>query len=102
MKVEEREVFRFMVFFYCIGIVTFFIVALLSVWFRKKYPQKMWPEWMLICLFALSFLTVLYSIFVVGGWEGMGLGLIAIFVFFGTVAGYAAERVLRLMKICRK
>ncbi|WP_238602082.1 YesK-like family protein [Lysinibacillus parviboronicapiens] len=35
----------------------------------------------------ICFAFVLYSIFVVGGWEGMGLGFVAISVLLGTWLG---------------
>lgn len=34
----------------------------------------------------------------VGGWEGMGLGLAAMFAGFGAAAGYAAEACVRVVR----
>lgn len=62
----------------------------------------MWPECLLAVLGLAAFGTVVYSIFGVGGWEGMGLGLTAMFAGFGAAVGYVAETCVRVVKSNQK
>nr|WP_237585655.1 YesK-like family protein [Bacillus velezensis] len=62
-------------FFYLICLAAFCLNFAVSAVLRKKWPKKMWPECLLAVLGLTAFGTVVYSIFGVGGWEGMGLGL---------------------------
>ncbi|MCP6681871.1 YesK-like family protein [Bacillus nakamurai] len=89
-------------YFYLIGLFAFCIAGGISAFLRRKWPKKMWPECLLAILALLAFGTVVYSIFGVGGWEGMGLGLLAIFTGFGAVAGYVAEVCFRIVRSGRK
>lgn len=87
-----------MVIFYVIGFVTACISASATVFVRMKLPKRRWPEWMLAGLVVLGVLTIWYSIFFVGGWDGMALGLLGFHVICGAIAGYLIELVIRVLK----
>lgn len=53
---------------------------------------------MLAGLVVLGVLTIWYSIFFVGGWDGMALGLLGFHVICGAIAGYLIELVIRVLK----
>ncbi|MGN4125078.1 YesK family protein [Lysinibacillus sphaericus] len=52
---------------------------------RKVSRKALFTVSLVLSLICLGF--VIYSIFVVGGWEGMGLGFVAISVLLGTWLG---------------
>lgn len=87
-----------MIFFYVMAIATACISACVSIYLRLRMPQRKWPECILAVLIGLSVLTIWCSIFFVGGWDGMALGMLGIHVIVGAFAGYLIETVFRLLK----
>ncbi|MDM5249017.1 YesK family protein [Lysinibacillus sp. G4S2] len=62
-------------------------IFLVGIYFiSRKVSRKTLYTVSLVFSF-ICFGLVLYSIFVVGGWEGMGLGFVAISVLLGTWIG---------------
>ncbi|WP_369901456.1 YesK family protein [Bacillus manliponensis] len=78
------------------SMVIIFIVATLFILFifaviRALFPDKNYEHVVGISLLLLSVLTILASIFFIGGWTGMGIGFIAAFAFGGTVLAMALD-----------
>ncbi|WP_045507905.1 YesK family protein [Bacillus amyloliquefaciens] len=86
-------------YFYLFCLAGFCLNFGISAFLRKKWPKKMWPECLLAVIGLAAFGTVVYSMVGVGGWEGMGLGLAAMFAGFGAAAGYAAEACVRVIRL---
>ncbi|PFK42042.1 hypothetical protein COI93_11770 [Bacillus cereus] len=59
-------------------------VALLILFFfliiKTLFPYKNYEKKLALTLIILSLLTIPISIFLIGGWAGMSVGLIAIFI----------------------
>ncbi|MEC1669718.1 MULTISPECIES: YesK-like family protein [Bacillus] len=87
-----------MFFFYVMAIATACISACVSIFLRLRMPQRKWPECLLAVLIVLGVITIWCSIFFVGGWDGMALGMLGIHVIVGAFAGYLIETVFRLLK----
>ena len=63
------------------------VVCIVGMYFiSRKVSRKAFYTVSLV-LSLICFGLVIYSIFVVGGWEGMGLGFVAISVLVGTWIG---------------
>lgn len=65
-----------------IGIVFALVIFLLSFKVSRKMLFKVSGVLSLLC-----FVTVIYSIVIIGGWEGMGIGAVTVCIFIGIWIG---------------
>lgn len=86
-------------YFYLFCLVVFCFNFGIFVFFCKKWLKKMWFECFLVVIGFAVFGMVVYSMIGVGGWEGMGLGLVVMFVGFGVVVGYVVEVCVRVVRL---
>lgn len=68
-------------------ILLFGAVFIVGVYFISRKVSRQALYTVSFALSLICFGLVIYSIFAVGGWEGMGLGFIAISVLLGTWVG---------------
>lgn len=68
-----------------IFIVTALFILFIFAIIRSLFPGKNYEHVVGISLIILSILTIVISIFLIGGWAGMGVGFIAALIFGGTV-----------------
>ncbi len=63
------------------------VVAIVAIYFTSRKVSRKALYTVSLVLSLICFGMVIYSILVVGGWEGMGLGFVAISVLLGTWIG---------------
>jgi len=62
-------------------------IFIVGIYFISRKVSRKTLYTVSLVLSLICFGLVIYSIFVVGGWEGMGLGFVAISVLLGTWIG---------------
>ncbi len=63
------------------------VVSIVVIYFTSRKISRKALYTVSLVLSLICFGMVIYSILVVGGWEGMGLGFVAISVLLGTWIG---------------
>lgn len=63
------------------------VVSIVVIYFTSRKVTRKALYTVSLVLSLICFGMVIYSILVVGGWEGMGLGFVAISVLLGTWIG---------------
>ncbi|WP_028403435.1 YesK-like family protein [Ectobacillus panaciterrae] len=84
----------FEIFIY-IGVGAFIFIMLAAWILRKNFPSKNYEVTFGFSILALSVLTVIYSMYAIRGWDGMGVAFIGIFVAIGTSLGMVINMIIR-------
>ncbi|MFF0826003.1 YesK family protein [Brevibacillus sp. NPDC003359] len=85
----------FEIFIYiCLGVTLLFTIA--SILLRRTFPEKnsMYLGIGFAGLLIISIVIIIISFFV-GGWSGMGYGLIGISILIGTLLGGIFNKVIK-------
>jgi hypothetical protein len=77
----------------CIAIA-FFIVFISSI-LRILFPGKNYDIKLGFSIIGLSIIAILCSIFLVGGWTGMGIGFISALVLGGTLVAMIINAIIK-------
>ncbi|QWG38669.1 hypothetical protein EXW35_09500 [Bacillus mycoides] len=63
---------------------------------RTLFPTKKYDKNLGLILIILSLLAIPISIFLVGGWAGMGVSVIAVFIFAAVIIALIANTFIKL------
>ncbi|MFF5994640.1 YesK family protein [Lysinibacillus sp. KU-BSD001] len=88
------EGFEIFIYICLVTAIAFFIVAMLLK--RKKNDQFIGT---IFLSFLLISVTIVIISFFIGGWSGMGIGLMGLSIFIGTIIGIVLTSLLQLFKI---
>ncbi|EMA6343673.1 YesK-like family protein [Bacillus cytotoxicus] len=82
--------------FYIIGAMTIVLVFTVSFLLKKLFPAKSFDIIFALVVILLCIAFLLVTIFVIGGWKGMGYGIACFFILLGTLIGMIAHQFLKL------
>ncbi|MEK5201567.1 MULTISPECIES: YesK family protein [Bacillus] len=72
------------------------LILFLFLIIRTLFPTKKYDKNLGLILIILSLLAIPISIFLVGGWAGMGVSVIAVFIFAAVIIALIANRFIKL------
>ncbi|MET7019851.1 YesK family protein [Bacillus mycoides] len=72
------------------------LILFLFLIIRTLFPTKKYDKNLGLILIILSLLAIPISIFLVGGWAGMGVSVIAVFIFAAAIIALIANRFIKL------
>ncbi|HDR7586935.1 hypothetical protein BW899_08065 [Bacillus mycoides] len=72
------------------------LILFLFLIIRTLFPTKKYDKNLGLILIILSLLAIPISIFLVGGWTGMGVSVIAVFIFAAVIIALIANRFIKL------
>lgn len=84
--------------FLMIGAGTILIVFTVSFLLKKQFPQRQFDIIFALSLILLCFAFFPITIFAIGGWDGMGYGIVCFFVLLGTIIGMIAHQFVKLFR----
>ncbi|KAA0766221.1 YesK family protein [Bacillus sp. SH5-2] len=73
------------------SLILFLFLIIRTLFPTKKYDKNLGFILLIICL-----LTIPISIFLVGGWTGMGISIIALFLFTAVIIALIANTFIKL------
>ncbi|MFL0401267.1 YesK family protein [Bacillus nitratireducens] len=72
------------------------LILFLFLIIRTLFPAKKYDKNLGLILIILSLLAIPISIFLIGGWAGMGFGIIAVFIFTAVIIALIANKFIKL------
>ncbi|GLV63621.1 hypothetical protein Bmyc01_22910 [Bacillus mycoides] len=72
------------------------LILFLFLIIRTLFPTKKYDKNLGLILIILSLLAIPISIFLIGGWAGMGVGIIAVFIFAAVIIALIANKFIKL------
>ncbi|OOR16612.1 MULTISPECIES: YesK family protein [Bacillus] len=72
------------------------LILFLFLIIRTLFPTKKYDKNLGLILIFLSLLAIPISIFLVGGWPGMGVSVIAVFIFAAVIIALFANTFIKL------
>ncbi|MGE8056620.1 YesK family protein [Bacillus mycoides] len=72
------------------------LILFLFLIIRTLFPTKKYDKNLGLILIILCLLAIPISIFLVGGWAGMGVSVIAVFIFAAVIIALIANRFIKL------
>ncbi|UYX54293.1 hypothetical protein M3Y14_09295 [Bacillus thuringiensis] len=72
------------------------LILFLFLIIRTLFPTKKHDKNLGLILIILSLLAIPISIFLIGGWAAMGVGLIAVFIFAAVIIALIANKFIKL------
>ncbi|MGF9966338.1 YesK-like family protein [Bacillus rhizoplanae] len=84
-----------MEFFLVSSIVTMVIVFLISFTLRKIFPNRSFDITFGLIMIIICLVSFLFTLFFIGGWEGMGYGFLSLFILIGTIIGMLIHQIVK-------
>ncbi|EOP56184.1 hypothetical protein IKQ_01401 [Bacillus cereus VDM053] len=72
------------------------LILFLFLIIRTLFPAKKYDKNLGLILIIFSLLAIPISIFLIGGWAGMGVGIIAVFIFTAVIIALIANKFIKL------
>ncbi|PEX91478.1 YesK family protein [Bacillus cereus] len=72
------------------------LILFLFLIIRTLFPTKKYDKNLGLILIILSLLAMPISIFLIGGWAGIGVGVIALFIFTAVIIASIANTFIKL------
>ncbi|MBE7103430.1 hypothetical protein FT637_10290 [Bacillus cereus] len=72
------------------------LILFLFLIIRTLFPTKKYDKNLGLILIILSLLAIPISIFLIGGWAGMRVGITTIFMFFAVIIALIANKFIKL------
>ncbi|MEN1938124.1 YesK-like family protein [Paenibacillus sp. 102] len=84
--------------FFIIGTVTILIVFAVSFLLKKQFPKRSFDIIFALILILLCLAFFPFTIFAIGGWDGIGYGIACFFVLMGTIIGMITHQFVKLFR----
>ncbi|CAG9612288.1 hypothetical protein BACCIP111899_01461 [Bacillus rhizoplanae] len=84
--------------FWIISIITTVVVFLISFMLRKSFPNRSFDIAFGLIVIIICFVCFLFTLFFIGGWEGMGYGFLCFFILIGTIIGMLLHQVVKFFR----
>ncbi|EOP26785.1 hypothetical protein COO00_06345 [Bacillus toyonensis] len=72
------------------------LILFLFLIIRTLFPTKKYDKNLGLILIILSLLAIPISMFLIGGWAGMGIGIIAVLIFAAVIIALIANKFIKL------
>lgn len=72
------------------------LILFLFLIIRTLFPTKKYDKNLGLILIILSLLAIPISMFLIGGWAGMGIGIIAVLIFVAVIIALIANKFIKL------
>ncbi|MCU4767087.1 YesK family protein [Bacillus toyonensis] len=72
------------------------LILFLFLIIRTLFPTKKYDKNLGLILIILSLLAIPISMFLIGGWAGMGIGIIAVLIFTAVIIALIANKFIKL------
>ncbi|MGE8081705.1 YesK family protein [Peribacillus loiseleuriae] len=73
-----------------------FFLGLIFWSLNVRFPKKHYDAILGFIIIILSIIAILCSIFLIGGWEGMGVGFIAALILGGTIIALIISTIIKV------
>ncbi|WDL94001.1 hypothetical protein JCR32_09385 [Bacillus sp. HNR-4] len=73
-----------------------FLILFLFLIIRTLFPTQKYDKNLGFILLIICLLTIPISIFLIGGWAGMGIGIIALFLFIAVIMALIVNKFIKL------
>ncbi|MGG0184908.1 YesK-like family protein [Bacillus rhizoplanae] len=84
--------------FWIISIITTVVVFLISFMLRKSFPNRSFDIAFGLIVIIICFVCFLFTLFFIGGWEGMAYGFLCFFILIGTITGMLLHQVVKFFR----
>ncbi|MED3540811.1 YesK family protein [Bacillus toyonensis] len=72
------------------------LILFLFLIIRTLFPTKKYDKNLGLILIILSLLAIPISMFLIGGWAGLGIGIIAVLIFTAVIIALIANKFIKL------
>ncbi|MCM3735840.1 YesK-like family protein [Bacillus cytotoxicus] len=85
-------------FFLVSSIITMVLVFLVSFTLRKSFPNRSFDITFGLIMIIICLVSFFFTLFFLGGWEGMAYGFLCFFILIGTVVGMLLHQLVKFFR----